>query len=117
MSVKFMIQILSRVADRVARDPLKAAGIKLTLSEMHADHIARRVADLRGILGNLRDQQALCDRAADLAYEELEAEELNALLRGHREFLDREAVVREELAHLGEEIQKIETELARRGAM
>ena len=109
-----LIQLLSRLIDRIYTDPVKAAGIKYSLSEMHADFIARRITDLENILGNLRDQQVLCDRVADLAYEELEREELNALLREHREFLDREAVVAEELNHLRDEIEEIEIELTRR---
>ena len=112
--MRALIQRLSNLTDRIVTDPLKAAGIKYTLAEWHSDYVARRITDMEDILRNLRDQQALCDRAADLAYEELEQEELNALLREHREFLDREAVVAEELNRLRDEIEEIEAELARR---
>ena len=115
--MKTIIAILSRLTDHIVTDPLRAARIKYTLADMHADFIARRITGLEGILSNLRDQQALCDRAADLAYEELEKEELNALLREHREFLDREAVVTAELDDLRYAIEEIENRLARRGAL
>ena len=115
--MKTIIAILSRLTDLLCCDPVQAAGIKYTFAERRADFIARRITDLEGTLGNLRDKQARCDRAADLAYEELEKEELNALLRKHRKFLDREAVVAEELNHLRDEIEEIEFELARRGAL
>ena len=112
-----LIQLISNLIDSLIQDPLQAADIEYTFAERRADYIARRITDMEGILRNLRDKQALCDRAADLAYEELEREEMNALLREHREFLDREAVVAEELNHLRDEIEEIEAELVRRGAL
>lgn len=112
-----IIAILSRLADRIVIDRVKAASIKYTLAEIHANFIASRIAGLKDILSNLRDQKVLCDRAADLAYEELEKEELNALLREHREFLDREAVLTAELDDLHYAIEEIENRLALRGAL